>query len=139
MAEIVGAVASVAGLVSLSIQLVESTQKLKRLFNACSDAPSTITDLCFDLETMSLSLRQLEAHRMTGSPADELLIRCVTTCTRIVAKIERAVSKIENPLDKTRLAGRLYAAFKKPEIDKLVAELGHAQSTMSFAYMNYCQ
>lgn len=76
MAEIVGAVASVAGLVSLSIQLVESTQKLKRLYNASTDAPGTIADLCFDLETMSLSLRQLETHRMTGSPADELLNRC---------------------------------------------------------------
>jgi hypothetical protein len=59
MAEVFAAVASGAGLVSLSIQLIDSAQKLKKLFNASKDAPTTVADLCFELETMSLSLRQL--------------------------------------------------------------------------------
>jgi hypothetical protein len=54
MAEIFAAVASGAGLVSLAIQLLESSQKLKGLYNASKSAPKTASDLCFELETLSL-------------------------------------------------------------------------------------
>lgn len=139
MAEIFGAVANGAGLVSLSMQLIESAQKLKRLYNASRDAPSTVADLCFELETVSLSLRQLDSRRTTDICGDELLGRCVTTCTRMVLKIHHAVSKIEHLLLKSHFGGRLYMAFKEPEIDRLLVEMEHAKSSMSFAYMSYCQ
>jgi hypothetical protein len=67
MAEVFGAVASGVGLVSLALQLVDSAQKLKKLYNTTRDAPTTVADLCFELETMSLSLRQLNSHRNTKS------------------------------------------------------------------------
>ncbi|KAM0722808.1 hypothetical protein Q7P37_002250 [Cladosporium fusiforme] len=138
MAETVGAVASAAGLISLSMQLVESSQKLKKLYKASRDAPSTIADLCFELETMSLSLRQLESHRNADILGDELLGRCVVTCTRMVAKIGEAVGKIERLIKKSSIAGRVYMAFKEPEIDKLLGEMEQAKSSMSFAYMSFC-
>lgn len=139
MAETVGAVASVAGLVSLSLQLVESTQKLKRLYDASRDAPSTVADLCFELETSSLSLCLLDSHRNADIHGDELLGRCVTTCTRMVAKIEEAVGKVERLLQRSRVTGRMYMAFKEPEIERLLVEMEHAKSSLSFAYMSYCQ
>lgn len=139
MAEVFGAVANGAGLVSLSMQLIESAQKLKRLYNASRDAPSTVADLCFELETVSLSLRQLDSRRTTDICGDELLGRCVTTCTRMVLKIHHALSKIEHLLLKSHIGGRLYMAFKEPEIDRLLVEMEHAKSSMSFAYMSYCQ
>lgn len=139
MAETVGAVASVAGLVSLSMQLVESTQKLKRLYTASRDAPSTVADLCFELETMSLSLRLLDSHRTTDVHGDELLGPCVTTCASMVAKIQDAVSKVEHLLQRSRVTGRVYMAFKEPEIERLLVEMEHAKSSLSFAYMRYCQ
>lgn len=51
MAEIFAAVASGAGLMSLAIQLLESSQKLKDFYNASKDAPQTVADLSFELET----------------------------------------------------------------------------------------
>lgn len=139
MAEVFTAVASGAGLVSLSIQLIDSAQKLKRLFNASKDAPATVADLCFELKTMSLSLRQLNSHRNADISGDELLGRCFTTCTRMVKKIEVTVTKIEYLVQKRHVGGRLYMAFKEPEIQDLLNEMERAKSSMSFAYMSYCQ
>jgi len=139
MAEVFAAVASGAGLVSLSIQLIDSAQKLKKLYNASKDAPATVADLCFELETMSLSLRQLNSHRNANIAGDELLGRCFTTCTRMVMKVEVTVTKIERLIQRRHVGGRLYMAFKEPEIQDLLDELERAKSSMSFAYMSYCQ
>lgn len=139
MADVFAALASGAGLVSLSIQLIDSAQKLKKLFNAGKDAPTIVADLCFELETMSLSLRQLDSHRNAGTTGDELLGRCFTTCTRMVMKIGVTVSKIERLMQRCCVGGRLYMAFKEPEIQDLLGELERAKSAMSFAYMSYCQ
>ena len=139
MAEVFGAVASGAGLVSLSLQLIDSAQKLKKLYNASRDAPTFVADLCFELETMSLSLRQLNSHRNPSLTGDQLLGRCFTTCTRMVMKIEVAVEKIERLIQRCRAGGRLYMAFKEPEIRELLEEMERAKSSMSFAYMSYCQ
>jgi hypothetical protein len=139
MAEIFGAVASGAGLASLALQLVDTAQKLKTLYNAVKDAPHTVEELTFELETMSLSLLQLASHRNTNVAGDELLGRCVVTCTRAVKKITGAVAKIECLIQRGRIGGRLYMAFKQPEIRELLEELERAKSSMSFAYMSYCQ
>lgn len=139
MAEVFAAVATGAGLVSLSIQLIDSAQKLKKLFNASKDAPITVGDLCFELETMSLSLRQLNSHRNANIVGDELLGRCFTACARMVMKIELTVTKIERLIQRRKIGGRLYMAFQEPEIQDLLNELERAKSSMSFAYMSYCQ
>jgi hypothetical protein len=75
MAKVFGAVASGAGLVSLALQLIDTAQKLKKLYNTSRDAPTTVADLCFELETMSLSPRQLNSHRSANIAGDELLGR----------------------------------------------------------------
>ena len=139
MAEIFGAVASGAGLMSLSMQLLESAQKLKGFYNACRDAPQAVAEISFELETMSLSLRQLVIHRQADISSDTLLGRCMMTCTLMTTKIETAVDKMEHHMRKSRSMGRVYSAFKEPEISKLLEGLEHAKSSMLFAYMSYCQ
>ena len=139
MAEIFGAVASGAGLISLSMQLLGCSQKLKSFYSASKDAPQTVADLSFELETMSLSLRQLVIHRQADISSDTLLGRCMMTCTLMTTKTEAAVNKMEHLLRKSRGIGRMYSAFKEPEISKLLESLEHAKSSMLFAYMSYCQ
>jgi hypothetical protein len=130
MAEIFGAVASGAGLISLAVQLLESSQKLKAFCNAGKDAPKAVAELNFQLETMSLSLQNLERHRQSGVLDDELLSRCIQTCTEMVRKIESAVGKMERQLQKSRSVGRIYAAFKEPEIRRLLEDLAWAKNSM---------
>jgi hypothetical protein len=57
----------------------------------------------------------------------------------MVGKIEDAVIKIERLIQRRRMVGRLYMAFKEPEIRELLEELERSKSSMSFAYMSYCQ
>lgn len=59
---ILGVVAGGAGLASLSMQLAESANKLKRLYHSMKDAPSTLKEIADEIEIMSLSLRHLEQH-----------------------------------------------------------------------------
>ena len=121
------------------MQLVESAQKLKAFYNSSRNAPAMVADICFELETMSLSLRQLEIYRRPDSTANDLLVRCILTCERMTRKIRASVAKIERLLQRSRSAGRLYMAFKEPEIRGLLEEMEHAKSSMAFAYMSYCQ
>ena len=67
MAEIIGAVASGAGLLSLSFQLLQNAQRLKSLYNRTKNAPETLLELTFSLETISLMLKELEKHRQHDS------------------------------------------------------------------------
>jgi hypothetical protein len=139
MAEIFGAVASGVGLMSLAMQLLETSQKLKSFYNASKDAPQTVADLSFELETMSLSFRQLVIHRQADISSDTLLGRCMTTCTIMTTKIEATVDKMEHLLRKSRGIGRIYSTFKEPEISRLLEGREHAKSSVLFAYMSYCQ
>lgn len=139
MAEIFGAVASGAGLVSLSMQLLESAQKLKGFYDSSRDAPDTVKQLCFDLETMSMALRQFEQYRQSDIFGSELLSRCIVACDQSVVKIKSAVEKIDRLLSRARFAGRVYMGFKEPEVRKLLEEMEHAKSSMLLAYTSYCQ
>ena len=139
MAEIFGAVASGAGLVSLSMQLLESAQKLKGFCDLCRDAPETVMQLYFDMETMALALRQFEQYRQNDVSGSELLARCIIACDQAVVKIRTAVDKLGRLLRKARLAGRIYVAFKEPEVSRLLEDLERAKGSMLLAYTSYCQ
>lgn len=111
MAAIFGAVASGAGLISLSMQL----------------------------ETMALALRQFEQYRQNDLFGSELLDRCIIACDQAVFKIKTAVENIGRLLRKARLAGRIYMGFKEPEVRKLLEDMERAKSSMLLAYTSYCQ
>ena len=139
MAEIFGAVASGASLISLSMQLLESSQKLKSFCDTARNAPETVSRLCFDLETMSLALHQFEQYRQQDILGSELLSRCIKTCERAVSRIQVAVDKVDRLLHKTRFAGRVYMGFKEPEVRVLLEDMEHAKSSLHLAYTSYCQ
>lgn len=137
MAEVFGAVASGAGLVSLAIQLLDSAKKLKGFCDTVKNAPRILLDLSFDLETMSLTLRELEGHRVRDRHDTMLLERCIQTCQRSTAKIQEVVDKLEVYMKRFGRAGRAYMAFKEHDIETLLVELEQAKSSMAFAFHMY--
>jgi len=139
MAEVFAAVASGAGLVSLAIQLLESSWKLKGLYTATKDAPRNVKDLCFDQETLSLQLRQLEQHRQHDHLNTELLDRCIAQCERRTEKVRDVVDDMARYIRRSAMLGKFYAAFKEPEVEKLLDELERAKSSLSLTYISYCQ
>ena len=138
--EAFAAVSSGAGLVSLAMQLLQSSQKLKGLYNASRDAPRTIEDLCFELETLSLQLRQLERHRhLDRFDTTDVLDRCIAVCERRTAKVRDLVNAMARYMRRSSTFGRVYTAFSEPEMKKLLVELEQAKSSLSLAYISYCQ
>jgi hypothetical protein len=141
MAEIFGAVASGAGLVSLSMQLLESAQKLKGFCDPARDAPTTVTRLSSEMETMSLLLRQFESFRRNQIFGDQVLDSCIKSCEEAVSKIKDSVGRVERLLlvPKTRSLGKTYMGFKEPKIRKLLEEMEHAKSSVLLAFSSYHQ
>jgi hypothetical protein len=138
--EAFAAVASGAGLVSLAMQILQSSQKLKGLCNASRDAPRTIEDLCFELETLSLQLRQLERHRhLDCLDTTEVLGRCIAVCERRTTRVRDLVDAMARYMRRSSTFGRVYTAFSEPEMKKLLVELEQAKSSLSLAYISYCQ
>jgi hypothetical protein len=138
--EAFAAVASGAGLVSLAIQLLESSQKLKGLYSTSRNAPRTIEDLCFELKTLSLQLRQLERHRhLDHFNNTEILDRCIAVCQQRVTRVRDVVDAMSRYMQRSFTFGGVYTAFKEPEMRKLIVELEQAKSSLSLAYISYCQ
>jgi predicted metal-binding protein len=52
MAEVFGVAAGAIGVVSLSIQLAESLQKVKRFYGAVKNAPPQVEELVEEIEIM---------------------------------------------------------------------------------------
>jgi hypothetical protein len=144
MAEVVGIVASGAGIASLAIQLMETSQKLHTLYQASKDAPDTVNQLSFELTTMSKHIFQLKRmhHSLNQSgdaDGEELLGRCLYTCSRMSAKIRAAVDKVDHALQKSGFAGRVYMAFKEPEIRRLLDDMEQAKTSMILAHLQYIE
>jgi hypothetical protein len=139
MVEVFAAVASGAGLLPLAIQLLESSQKLKGLYNASKNAPNTISDLCFELETLSLQLRQLERHRQLDRLDTQVLDHCIAVCERRVVRVRDVVDAMARYMRRGIAFGSIYTAFKEPEMRKLLEDLEQAKSSLSLAYITYCQ
>jgi hypothetical protein len=128
-----GAVSAGAGLISLGVQLGESAVKLKRLYQAAKDAPSTIELLLSDLETMLLLMRQLEQYRCHDSHSEALITRCIAQCQRCVQGFKKLVGDLESRLMKHKVRGRLYTAIKERDVKDLLGDLERAKSLLSLA------
>lgn len=134
---IFGLVASGAGLASLSIQLVESAQKLNNIYQSAKDAPRTVSRLVFRLETMAMALRQLERQRIDKNPNEDLLSRCILECQQSTAEIKQLVDKMAARLTAYTRIGKLYTAFRQNDLRNLLDDLEQAKSSLELAYMLY--
>ncbi|KAJ9615915.1 hypothetical protein H2200_001992 [Cladophialophora chaetospira] len=130
-----GVAASGAGLLSLSIQLLECATKLKRLQHTARNAPQTLAKLVFELETMGIALRTLEQRRQQESPSETLLARCVMSCQQCTADISRLVDRLEKST--TNIIGKVYFAFKQREVMEMLDSLEKAKSSLQLAYTMY--
>lgn len=137
MAEIVGVVSGAAGLVSVAIQLAECALKLKSFYERARDIRASLTDLTHDIETISLTLRELERHRQCKNHNTALLERCAIRCEEKADKIALLVEKLESRGQKFNMTGRAYAGLKQSEISKMLDELEQAKSSIIIALQMY--
>ena len=137
MAEVFGAAASGAGLLSLALQLGHTVLRLKSFYLRVQDMPKTLESLSFDLQTISLTLRELELHRQRDRHDSVLLDRCVSRCQEDVQIVVQLVDRLERRIGRLRLAGKIYAALKDPEINELMDDLERAKTSILLALQMY--
>lgn len=137
MAEIFGAVTGGLGLASLALQLADSALQLKGFCERVKDARSKLTDLAHDIETISLTLQELERHRQRGRQDDTLLKRCAEGCKGKADQIEALVDKMEARITRLNVAGKAYTALKKTDVQELLVELEQAKSSIMLALQMY--
>lgn len=135
MAEIVGAVASGAGLFSLALQLADCAVKLKSFCEEVKKAPKSLQSTIVDLETLSLLLRQLDGLRLEyGSDDAGALERCINVCRGTAEKIVNATKELEEILARFRLFGRVYSAIKLRDIVKQCDSLERSKQSLALAF-----
>jgi hypothetical protein len=134
---ILGVISAGAGLLSLSIQLGESAVKLKAFCSRINTAPETVEQLVYDLETLGLTLQQLDHHRQDDRDSSALLARCIDRCREHAATIASTIEKMERHLTRNNRIGKLYIALKDPDIKALFNELQQAESSLQLAVFMY--
>lgn len=138
---IFGVVTGGAGLVSLGLQLGDSARRLKKMYHTVKDAPKSLEDLSFELETMALCLELLDRQRqrLGGQHCTEaVFLRCLATCQQRTQEIQQLVYSMTRRMENhARLRGKLYFAFKDQDVSDLFGRLEKAKSSLQMAYAMY--
>lgn len=137
-----GIVTGGAGLISLGLQLGDCAQRLNKIYHSIKDAPKSLHQLSFDLETMAMCLQMLEQRRQLGrpsqNPAAGILARCIAACQQATDDTQRLVDKMTRRLqDHSKLRGKAYFLFKEQDIQQLLSDLERAKNSIQLAYMMY--
>ncbi|WPH00625.1 Hypothetical protein R9X50_00345500 [Acrodontium crateriforme] len=127
---IVGVVSGGAGLISLSIQLLDSAKQLKAFCEDIKNAPEILEITVFSLETMAGALEQIECQTQHGESARQALIRrCLKSCRCVVTRIVETALKMQKYMNKFRM-GKFLVAFDKDGLDGLLKELDRARASL---------
>lgn len=118
---------------SLSVQLVESSVRLNRLYHSMRDAPETLRDVSDEIRILALSLRNLERHHAQESHGADLIDQCVEQCCTHAATIERLTEKLTQRLEQAALVGRLYIASRERDLERLLDSLNRARAALHLA------
>ena len=135
MAEVVGVV---VGVVSLSVQLAESTQKLKRFYNAVKDAPKRLADMIDEIERLSELLTEMEERSASYSTdVGPKMQRCVASCRDVVDRFSRHANNLESRMKRHKCRGSVRFAMKTEIIEEALDRLERTKTRLMLAFMLY--
>ena len=129
--------ASIAGLVSLSIQVLEKAQTIREFYSRTKNAPQTLLDLTERLELLSLILRQAELFTQSDSSDVELVKRCISQCQRSSTKIKDLIEKLDRCLSKNGIPGKIRIAMRDSEFSKLLVEIDQTIALLEISFQMY--
>jgi hypothetical protein len=139
MAELIGVVASGAGLASLAIQLGGSIIKLERFCSAVRTAHEDLRAVIFEVKTLGLVLRKIELDPVDASSNmdPEIMQHCVQICQDAVARIENVAATLEASIQSQRIPGMIKTVLKEKQIQEMFQRLDRAKGTLMIAYQAY--
>ncbi len=138
--ELLGAVGSIAGLVSLAGQAVETSAQLHHFFSGVHKGAQELKDLVAQLAAAHTVLVEIR-HIITSSQLRECmktehasaLLQCLEGCSEAFAKIWKLKRKFDSNGPSTQLSWRMRFTleFKKMEIKDALEKLETQKSTMT--------
>ena len=138
MAEVVAAAAGIAGLMPIALQVAEATAALRRFRKSIKDAPETLADIAFEIETLAHALQQISRYTAVDESRDaataSLLSRCIRNCEKTAQRITLITLRIEQLLGRSRAIGRLKIAVSEREIQRMYDDLDRARNTLHLAF-----
>lgn len=135
MAKVVGLV---VGLASFSVQLVESTKKLKALCEDIRDAPVKLQDTIGGIEILSEIISLMAP--VDGHPYDEgaVLARSMDLCRKALGRLSAVTNDLQIRLQSSnKIRGRLSVMFKKDSMDCMIARLDQCKGLLQLAHQLY--
>lgn len=134
--------------VSLAIQLVETSGKISKFFADVRDAPSEFTQLGETVNQLNSALKdvhyhlelQYQIHRLPGSPA--IILTALQSCEKRIKTLEDVIQKKKSAMDHRKRLHRSVAAIQfvlkkeKEEIRELQSQLRDAHALLQTAMMN---
>lgn len=140
MAEAFGIAAGAIGVVSLSIQLAESLQKVKSFYAAAKDAPPQIEELIEEIETMQDILSDLESGTQSANIASSTnMQRCIKVAQRATKSFVSFSSELQSRVKKSRFRGSVKFALSQEDIRQMLDQLERTKSSLNLVYNLYQQ
>ena len=139
-------VSSAFAVVSLSIQLVETGEKISQFLTSVQDAPSEVIKLGQNLDQLNTTLKQvsylLEQQylilRLPGSPV--FITNALGICERRIKTLEDVIQRVKKSMDHPKRVQRSWAAIKfvskKEDIQEMQSQLRDAETGLQMAMLS---
>lgn len=140
MAEMFGIAAGAIGVVSLSIQLAESLQKVKSFYAAAKNAPTQIEELIEEIEIMQDILSDLESGSQSANMASSASMRRCMKVAQLATKNFVAYSgQLQTRIKKSKFRGGVKFALSRDDSKEMLDQLERTKSSLNLAYSLYQQ
>jgi hypothetical protein len=138
MAEAFGVAAGVFGVVSLSIQLAESVQKVKGFYANVKNAPPRLADLLEEIAEMSELIKELEHEQQsTGVISSPPMNKCIESSLKAVEYFAAFSVELDTRVKTRKFGGGIQFALGQEEIERMLNRVERAKSLLTLAYMQY--
>lgn len=138
MAEVFGVAADAVGVVSLSIQLAESLQKVKSFYASVKNAPLQVAELIEEIDIMQGILSDLEASSQTVA-SNSNMKRCIKVAQRATESFAAFSEELQASIKKRRYRGGVRFALNREDIKQMLDQLERIKSSLSLAHSLYQQ
>ena len=140
MAEAFGIAAGAVGVVSLSIQLAESLQKVKGFYAAVRNAPPQIEELIEEIEIMQDILSGLELGSQSANATSGMnMQRCMKVAQRATRSFATFSGELQSRVKKSKCRGGVKFALSRDDMKRMLDHLERTKSSLSLAYNLYQQ
>jgi hypothetical protein len=124
----VDAIASVMGIASFGITILDGIRKAKDFWDAMKEAPDDIRYMLKELDTLKLVLEDIHTKHTDQLPISSAAeLQCLELCREGVEVLKKLIQNLNSIVEKRRRFSNAKVVLKKETIKKLQDQLGSAQ------------